>query len=127
MIPNPPFDVTGNGYKQTRMAQWDQIAVKWRPWSGMDGWCHNSLAETSKLLASPNLRIREIDCGIAGPIAGFESSHEVRKVEFRFSRESHPQMIERPGFLGRENVDGFALPGLLGRLFPPDIRSFHIA
>lgn len=83
-----PFDETEKLYQQTRIAHWNNIAIKRDQWQGMGRWYHKRISEIYKFLVSPNQRILEIGCGTGDLLAQLNPSYGVG-IDFS------PEMIER--------------------------------
>lgn len=93
---NPPLDLAGKTYQETRIAHWDSIARKRDSWRGMGGWYHRRLAEIYKFYVSPNMRVLEIGCGDGRLLADLDPGYGVG-VDFseemlQRAREQHPHL-----------------------------------
>jgi ubiquinone/menaquinone biosynthesis C-methylase UbiE len=85
---NPPFDLAGETYQQTRISHWDSIARKRDSWKGLGTWYHRRLTELYRFYVSPNSSVLEIGCADGQLLADLKPS---RGVGVDFSAE----MIER--------------------------------
>jgi len=93
---NPPFDLAGTTYQQTRASHWDTVARKHDAWRGMGRWYHRRLQEIYRFHISPELSVLEIGCADGHLLAALKPARGVG-VDFsqemiRRAKEHHPEL-----------------------------------
>jgi len=93
---DPPFDLAGTTYQQTRASHWDFVARKQDAWRGMGRWYHRRLQEIYCFHISPGLSVLEIGCADGHLLAALKPASGVG-VDFsqemiRRAKEHHPEL-----------------------------------
>ena len=90
------LDSAGLKYQQSRIAHWDEVAIKQASWRGLGNWYHHRLEEIYRFHVNPDQHILEVGCADGSLLAALKPARGVG-VDFspemiRRARQLHPEL-----------------------------------